>query len=203
MPNPVARVAGAPPAPPTAAAPSPPPAAGGLAGLSRNQLYIGAAVLVAGFAALSALKGKKADAGDGTMTYEMDTTFSDIQSNFDQLNDKLDQYNDVPRPGVVTPPVVTPPVVVKPAPKPAPPRTSVRYIVKTGDTIAKIAALYRASPSNIYGLNKGVIDAAAAAHGKRTHTTATTIYPGMVLTVPWGQPGQSGSPASVAQAAKK
>lgn len=203
MPNPVARVVGAPPAPQTAAASSPPPpSGGGLAGLSRNQLYIGAAVLVAGFAALSALKGKKSDAGDDTVTYEMDTTLSDIQGNFDQLNDRLDKIGDVPRPPVVTPPVVKPPVVAKPSPKPGPPRDSVRYVVAKGDTLTSIGKYYQASPANIYGLNKGVILAAAKRNGKQDHGIKTTIYPGMVLTVPWGQPGQSGSPASKAQAAR-
>jgi LysM repeat protein len=199
MSNPVARVIGAPPAPQTAAASSPPPpSGGGLAGLSRTQLYIGAAVLVAGFAALSAMKGKKSSADD-TVTYEMDTTLSDIQSNFDQLNDKLDQFQDVPKPPVVTPPVVKPPVVVTPAPKPKSPITSVRYIVKQGDTLTSIGKYYKASPANIYGLNKGVILAAAKAHKRQDHGIKTTIYPGMVLTVPWGRPGQQGSQASIDQ----
>lgn len=190
-----ARVVGAPAAPQTAAASSPPPpSGGGLAGLSRTQLYIGAAVLVAGFAALSALKGKKPAASD-TVTYEMDTTLSDIQGNFDQLNDRLDQIGDVPKPPVVPPVVVKPPVVAKPSPKPAPPRTSVRYVVKPGDTLTKIGALYQASATNIYKLNKGTILANAALHKKQDHGVKTTIYPGMVLTVPWGQPGQQGSPA--------
>lgn len=184
----------APPPAPQAAASSPPPPGAGLAGLSRTQLYIGAAVLVAGFAALSAMKGKKTAASD-TVTYEMDTTLSDIQSNFDQLNGRLDQIGDVPKPPVVTPPVVKPPVVGKPSPKPAPPRTTVRYIVKTGDTLSKIGALYQASATNIYKLNKGTILANAALHHKQDHGVKTTIYPGMVLTVPWGQPGQQGSPA--------
>lgn len=198
--NPVARVVGAPPAPQAAATSSPlqPSGAGGLAGLSRTQLYIGAAVLVAGFAALSAMKGKKSSTDD-TVTYEMDTTLSDIQSNFDQLNDKLDQIGDVPKPPVVTPPVVKPPVVAKPSPKPGPPRTSVRYIVKQGDTLTSIGKYYKASAANIYGLNKGVIVAAAQAHKKQDHGVKTTIYPGMVLTVPWGQPGQQGSQATIDQ----
>lgn len=194
-----ARVVGAPPAPQTAVTSSPSQpsgVAGGLAGLSRTQLYIGAAVLVAGFAALSAMKGKKSD---DTVTYEMDTTLSDIQSNFDQLNDKLDQYQDVPRPPVVTPPVVKPPVVVKPAPKPKSPITSVRYIVKQGDTLTSIGKYYKASPAVIYGLNKGTILAAAKDHKKQGHGIKTTIYPGMVLTIPWGQPGQQGSQATIDQ----
>lgn len=81
-------------------------------------------------------------------------------------------------------------------------RTSVRYIVKKADTLAKIGAYYKASPSNLYKLNKAVIDAQAKAHKKTPSASRTAIYPGMVLTVPWGQPGQAGSPAEKAQAAK-
>lgn len=91
---------------------------------------------------------------------------------------------------------------VKPKP-PAKPRESVRYVVLKGDTLTKIGAYYQASPANLYKINKAVIDKQAAAHKKRPHGARTTIYPGMVLTVPWGQPGQSGSPAEKAQAAKR
>jgi LysM repeat protein len=82
-------------------------------------------------------------------------------------------------------------------------RTSVRYIVKKADTLAKIGAYYKASPSNLYKLNKAVIDQQAKAHKKTPSASRTAVYPGMVLTVPWGQPGQSGSPAEKAQAAKR
>jgi hypothetical protein len=82
-------------------------------------------------------------------------------------------------------------------------RTSVRYIVKKADTLAKIGAYYKASSANLYRLNKAVIDKQAAAHKKKPSGARTAVYPGMVLTVPWGQPGQSGSPAEKAQAAKR
>lgn len=82
-------------------------------------------------------------------------------------------------------------------------RTSVRYKVKAADTLAKIGAYYQASPANIYRMNKNQIDAGASQHDKKPSGARTAIYPGMVLTVPWGQPGQSGSPAEKAQAAKR
>jgi LysM repeat protein len=191
-PNPVNRVIGAPAPPAAASSPSQPAAGGRFAGLSRNQLYAAAAVLVAGFAALSAWRGKKNDTSGDTTTYTMDTSLTDFQGQLDQINDSLDQLKDTPKPVQPTPVTPTPPKTPTPAPKPAPPRDYVRYIVKQGDTIAKIAAAYHASAANVYAWNKGVIDQAAAAHNKRTHGGATTIYPGMVLTIKINLPGQHG-----------
>lgn len=94
---------------------------------------------------------------------------------------------DVARAMVGTPAAPKPTTPAKP-----PKRKSVRYIVKKGDTLTKIGAAYKASPANIYALNKRVIDKKAAEHQKRSHGARTTIYPGMVLTVPWDQPGQRG-----------
>ncbi|NUP79753.1 MAG: LysM peptidoglycan-binding domain-containing protein [Nonomuraea sp.] len=192
-PNPVNRVVGAPPVPPAAASsPSRPAAGGGLAGLSRNQLYAAAAVLVAGFAALSAWRGKKTDTSSDTVTYSMDTTLTDFQGQLDQINDSLDTLKDTPKPVQPTPVTPTPPKTPTPAPKPAPPRDYVRYIVKTGDTIAKVAGAYHVSAANLYAWNKGEIDQQAASHGRKTYGTKTVIWPGSILTIKINQPGQHG-----------
>lgn len=190
--NPVARVTGAPPPPAAASSPSR-PAAGGLAGLSRNQLYAGAAVLVAGFAALSAWRGKKNNAAaNDTVTYTMDTTLTDFQSDLDQINGSLDDLKNNPRPGQPAPVTPAPPKPPTPAPKPTPPRDYVRYIVKTGDTIAKVAGAYHVSAANLYAWNKGEIDQQAAAHNRKTYGTKTVIWPGSILTIKINQPGQHG-----------
>lgn len=181
-----------PPAPAAGAASSPPRPAGGLAGLSSTQLYVAAAVLVAGFAALSAWRGKKTGAADQA-TYTVDTSLTDVTGELQQINDRLDQIpTDNPRPAQPTPVTPAPPAKPTPAPKPGPPRDYVRYIVKTGDTIAKIAAAYHVSAANLYAWNKGTIDAGASAHHKRTHGVLTTIYPGSVLTIKTNLPGQHG-----------
>lgn len=204
-PNPVARVVGAPSTPTSSATPAAPRPAGA-AGMSRNQLYIGAAVLVAAFAALSAWKGKKEPADDPSQgSFEIDTTqtdlYNDLQPELEQINDALDDIRNGPRPPVVTPPVVTPPKttpsapkpvpkpVPKPAPKPPAPKPApakavyVWYTIHSGDTLSAIAKRYKMSTSALYSLNRAYIENAAKSHGKKSSSSGHWIYPGTKIRV--------------------
>lgn len=177
-------------------APAPAPAAGG-GGLTvnKNLLMVGGLVVVAVIALVNSRKGATDKTGTAA-DYNIDTTstdvYNDLQPELEQIGDQLARLNN---PAPVVPPVVPPrnPGIPKPAPKPqTPQRNYVRYGVKTGDTITKIAAAYHTTAANIYTWNRPAIDAAAKAHGRKSYGTATVLWPGTTLTIYINQPGQRG-----------
>lgn len=84
----------------------------------------------------------------------------------------------LPHPGTVPPPTPRPP-----APNPAPPTTT--YVVVHGDTLSQIASRYHTTWQNLYNLNKGTIDsAAAAAHYPIPGGPWNNIFVGQKFIVP-------------------
>jgi hypothetical protein len=76
-------------------------------------------------------------------------------------------------------------------PKPMPPvGTWVAYTIERGDTLESIAAGIHASVANIVAKNRVKLDAAARRYGRPNSANGQYIYPGTVISVPHGFPGQ-------------
>lgn len=183
-----------PSATPAPAAPAAPAAGGGSLTVNRNLLMVGGLVVVAVIALVNSRKGATDTSGTAA-DYNIDTTetdlYNDLQPELEQIGDRISRLEN-PAPAKPDVTVPKPPTTPKPAPKPGAPRNYLRYIVKQGDTIASVANRYRVSAANLYDWNKGEIAKQATAHGRKLYGTQTVIWPGSVLTIKTGLPGQRG-----------
>lgn len=85
-------------------------------------------------------------------------------------------------PGTIFAPVKTIPLPSMPWPSPR--VMSITYAVKSGDTLARIAAANKTTVSAVYAANKSTIEAAARQHGFSSSNGGSRIWPTTTLVIP-------------------